>query len=307
MIVVRRKDSNETSRRKGMIQDWKGRSLTLSSNGRDREIDNDEIVEVQTRWLPDYAEGLKLLGQGKSKLAIPKLQSAISADPREWAKRTIRADLVRALLAVEDYGSAIEQFLVLVEDDPQTRFFHLCPLPWIATNHRLEQTANQLMKSNDPVRQLIGAGWSLAGGQQETAIRVLEQLSQNIDARIQQLAIMQLWRTRALTASPRQVAVWEKNLDSMEASLRPGPWLLIADCQSRLNQEPSAIINLMRIPILYPEQRHLAAVALYRAGRLLQNTGQTTEAQSVWNELRQKHAETVWATQAPALANPKTP
>ena len=155
------------------------------------------------------------------------------------------------------------------------------------------------MKSNDPVRQLIGASWLLFGPQQQAAIQVLDELSRDIDANIKYLAIAQLWRTRNLKVNARQIEVWEKLLGSMPKPIRAGPWLVLAEAQSRADQVDEAAINLLRIPILYPKQIGLSAAALYRAGHLLHNTSRKNEAQTIWNELRQKYPDSNWAQQAP--------
>ena len=58
VVISRRKDSEQTLNRKGTIVQWKGLSLTINSDGIEREIDNDQIVDVQTNWSDDYRSGL---------------------------------------------------------------------------------------------------------------------------------------------------------------------------------------------------------------------------------------------------------
>lgn len=307
-VITRRKNSSETVKRRGTITDWKGFAITIATNVGEKKIENDEIVEVQTNWQPSYVAGLKSLESGDLTTAIDQLRAALNSETRNWAQRIIRADLVRAYQASENPLAAVEQFLAITAEDPQTRFIHLCPLRWLPSNAVMSQPAQVWLKSNDPVRQLIGASWLLRGPQQQAAIQVLDELSRDIDANIKYLAIAQLWLTRNLNVNARQIEVWEKLLESMPQPIRAGPWLVLAEAQSRADQVDEAAINLLRIPILYPKQIGLSAAALYRAGHLLHNTGRSNEAQTVWNELRQKHPHSTWAQQAPvpdANANPK--
>lgn len=299
-VITRRKNSPETVKRRGTITDWKGFAITIATNAGEKKIENDAIVEVQTNWQPAYVAGLSSLEFGDLTKAIEQLRAALNSERRNWAQRIIRADLVRAYQANEKPLAAVEQFLAITKEDPQTRFFNLCPLPWLPSNAAMNQPAQQWLKSSDPVQQLIGASWLLIGPQQKAAIQVLDELSRDIDANIKYLAIAQLWRTRNLNANARQIEVWEKLLVSMPKPIRAGPWIVLSEAQSRADQVDEAAINLLRIPILYPDQIGLSAAALYRAGHLLHNTGRTNEAQTVWNELRQQHPGSIWAQQAPA-------
>ncbi len=75
---------------------------------------------------------------------------------------------------------------------------------------------------------------------------------------------------------------------------------MLADAQARNDQSDQAAINLMRIPVLYPEQHGLAAAALYRCATLRQNANQVNEYISLLNEVRQNYGGTIWAGQATA-------
>jgi tetratricopeptide (TPR) repeat protein len=299
-VTVRRSGSSENSQRQGTIVEWKGSVLTLAVNGREKEIDNDSIVEIHTDWPAEYLAGLEQLNSGDVSSAIVNLQLAVAAEKRTWARRTIRADLIRAVSAIENHQAAIDQFLAITDEDPQTRFFHLCPLQWAATSQPPTQVAQGLIRADSSINQLIGASWLLAGSDRQRAAEVLDQLSKDIDPNIAKFAMTQLWRLRGLNPGAingRQIQVWEKRIAEMPPDFRAGPWYVVAEAQSRIGQTDAAIINLMRIPILYAEQRSLSSAALYRSGNLLHNTGMLDEAQSVWNELKEKHPQSVWAQQ----------
>ena len=289
--------SASTAKRKGTIVEWKGLSLTILSNGTQREIDNETIVQVQTAWGEDYIAGVNAIETGDFRTAISKLQAALSSEPREWAKQIIRSKLVETLAALEQHGAAAEQFLLILSNDPNTRFIHLAPLPWAGAGTALNQPAQKWMQSNNPTVQLLGASWLLVGAGRQKAISTLDGLARDIDPNVQNLAIAQLWRSRTNT-NAKQTAVWQTIVDEMPRSLRAGPQLVLADAQAKTGQSDQALVNLMRIPILYPEQKSLAAAALYNAGKLLRASGKTTQSQTVFNELKTRYPQTIWAQQA---------
>jgi tetratricopeptide (TPR) repeat protein len=297
VVITRRKDSEQTLKRKGLIVQWKGLSLTINSNGIQREIDNDQIVEVQTKWSDAYRSGLAELKTGKTRIPIIQLEEALKNESRAWAQQIIRAKLVDAYQSIEKHGSAVKHFLQIVQEDPNSRFLHLAPLPWTGSGNSLDRSALQWIESPDSVTQLIGASWLLGGTERDKGIKMLEELSRDIDPRIKNPAIAQLWRTR-VNVNAKQIEVWQGIVDRMPRELRAGPYFVLAGAQSGAGQSEQAILNLMRIPILYPEQKTLSAAALYRSGSLLHNKGQTEQAQSLLNELMTYYPQTIWAQQA---------
>lgn len=295
-VITRKPGAEKTVKRRGRIVDWRGGALTLEFNGRQREIDNAEIVQLQTAWGDSYQAGQSELRQGRTKLAIEQFGYAIEKETRPWARRIIRSHLVEAYLAVEQPEDAVKQFLEIVAEDPQTRFLHLAPLPWAGSGNALVQQAEKWIEARQQVVQLIGASWLLAGPKRSQAIKQLEELSRDIDPGVRSLAIAQLWRTRA-SVSAKQTEVWGSLVEKMPRQLRAGPLLVLADAQSKCQKTDQALLNLMRIPILYPEHRSLSAVALYRCASLLNNKGQAKESKAILHELTTKYPETLWAQQ----------
>ena len=301
-VVTRSENSEKTAKRRGLITDWTGSSLSLKSGTRTREIDNDRIVEIQTNWNADYLRGEQLLDKGNTSEAAEKLRLALASETRPWAQTIIRSELVRALLAAEENAAAIEEFGKIVAVDPQTRFLYLVPLPWSGSvgNARVQELAQQSLVSRDPVMQLIGASWLTGGSDRAKAIQLLEKLANDFESRIAFLAAGQLWRTQVATADESKIGNWEQKILQMPKPLRAGPYYVLAMAQARLNQNEKAAINFMRIPILFPEQTALCAASLYKAARLLHNDGQTSEARTLWSELLSDHPESLWAKQVDA-------
>ena len=65
IVITRRKNSQATFKRRGTIKEWKGFSITITTNVGEKEIENDAIVEVQTSWLPDLRGRIKVAGIGR--------------------------------------------------------------------------------------------------------------------------------------------------------------------------------------------------------------------------------------------------
>ena len=297
VVVVKRKRDEGTINRKGAIVEWAGLSLTLSSNGRESEIDNEEIVDVQTKWNPDYLTGLSERNAGRTQVAIHRFQTALTTETRPWAQRIIRAKLVDAMMEVEKPAEAVQQFMRIRREDPQTRFAYLAPLPWTNTGSKLDRQAAEWMKLRDPMSQLIGASWMLGGPNNDVALKQLNELSSSIDPTIQALATAQMWRVR-VGVNEKQVQVWLSILGQMPRESKAGPYFVLADAQARAGNVERALVNLMRIPINYSDQRSLAAAALYRTAGLLHNKGEEKKAQAILEELVKRHPHTIWAQQA---------
>lgn len=297
VIVTKRENGKETVKRRGEIVDWKGDSLTLRSNGRDREIKNQEIVEVQTAWTEEYVQGCQFYEQGNVAKAAELLQKAIQTDPRDWADRIARAKLIDIYLTLEQPAAAVEQFIQILADDRETRFFYQMPIPWFDSGQNLIQPARKWISTNDPVGKLLGASWLIESPDRDKAIKVLEELSGHADPTVKSFAIAQLWRIRP-NPSSKQVEVWKNLVNKMPRDLRAGPLSLLANGQMRAGQANEAMISLMKIRILYPKQKTLGAAALYRASLLLQNKGNTSQAKLMLSELVSQFPQSVWARQA---------
>lgn len=298
-VVTRGDNSSATAKHRGVITNWTGPSLSLQNGTRTREIDNDRIVEIQTSWNPDYLLGKQLLETGKVSQAAAKLRTALAGETRPWAQTIIRSELVRALSAAEDYPVAIQEFAKIIAADPNTRFMHLVPLPWSGSvgNASVEKIAQPLLASSETALQLIGASWLTGGSDRARARRVLEKLATDDEPEIAGLAAAQLWRTEIASVDQMKAGHWEQRILQMPNSVRAGPYYVLAMAQARLNQDQQAAVNLMRIPILFPEQEALCSASLYKCAKLLHNSGQTDEAKTLWTELLQNHPESIWAKQ----------
>lgn len=276
--------------------------MTLAAGSRERQIDNNRIVGVETVWSKTAVEGRQQLAAGVFPRAVALLRQAVEAEQRPWAKAMLRADLVRALLATEQPAAACEQFLLLLRDDPNTRFLNIAPLAWTAgvTDASLVKRANDWLKLEVPAAQLLAASYLIGTAQQETALQTLEQLAQDLDQRIAGLASAQIWRCQQ-NVDVRLVEQWKQKLLSMPKELRPGPHYALAGHFEAADRLDEAITTWMRLPILFDDRPDLAAAALYRVTRLMHNKADDESADLVHQELARRFPDSAWTNRASRL------
>jgi tetratricopeptide (TPR) repeat protein len=300
VVEVRSEKTGNILKRKGEIRSWEGSSLTLEANGRTDSIPNDTIVRIQTTWSADCLSGRQLLESRQFAAAIEPLAKAAGAETRPWAAAMIRADLVRSLSAIGNDFDAFQQFLLILSQDPETRWMEFAPLAWEGglVDAPMAALAQKCLESKQPNLQLLGASWLLGTPQRAAAVEVLKKLKQDIRPEVAHLASAQLWRTELPQTSDKGVEGWARQVDRMPESLRAGPLLLVGLASQRLKQTDRAALSWMEIAILHGDNYRLAAIGLSRSAGLLAEQGKTEAARRIWIELSQRFAGTQWATEA---------
>ena len=294
--------NEETRRLRGKIVRWQGSALTLAAGSRERQIDNATIVDIETAWSKSAVEARQQLAAGAFPRAVVLLRQAIQEEQRPWASAMLQADLVRALLATEQAAAACEQFLMLLRDDPNTRFLNIAPLAWTdgGSDASLVGRASEWLKVDVPAAQLLAASYLIGTAQQEAALQTLERLAQDLDQRIAGLAAAQVWRTRE-DVDFRVLEQWKQKLLLLPKELRPGPYYVLAKHFEAADRYDEAVTTWMRLPILYDDRPDLAAAALYRVTRLMHNTSAQESADLVLQELDRRFPDSAWAQRAHRL------
>jgi len=95
----------------------------------------------------------------------------------------------------------------------------------------------------------------------------------------------QTWRAAMITADSKQIDTWEGAADNMPERLAAGAYLVVGRARARLRQWEPAALALLRVAILYPQHRELAARALLEAGRALEGLDRKAEAARLYREL----------------------
>lgn len=311
--VVTRKSDGTTVPRRGAIADWSGLSLLLEKNGRTREIDNEDIIRIETRWPAEFEDGKQAMERGRFAEAIRQLLKAVSVERRPWAQNIILSKLIIAQHLAGNHARAAESFFKIVRSDPNGRFLHQAVIPWetdrmlgespSADQARawLDEAQRDRQLGDQPAVRLVAAAWmqnSANANDQRAARALLEELAVDLDPTIAALATGQLWRqriqTQRSTMTEKQIDVWRKRLALMPEAARAGPLYVIAAAERKSSMTQEAIRDYMRIAILYSEQSIIAAPALYRAADLLHNDGQSEVASGLMSELKAKYPYSPW-------------
>lgn len=294
----------------GLIEDYTGTRLVLRE-GEKRSLrvftaEEYRILGIETTYLPEHAEGGRLLESRKFLDAGVSLRDALEKESRRWVRREILALMVRSDLAAGRRGEAGSAFLKLVESDPSTPWFRLIPLWWTAGPAPAETRlpAREWLREASEYARLLGASLLLDDPAFTVeAENTLRPLARSADQRVQGLATAQLWRLELVRSPPgeTQLKQWSDRAERIPAEVRGGPLHVIGRARAaRLDHELAAAAFLWE-PLQHSDDPELCARGLLEAGRALASTGQQSSARYLWGELRQRFPESMWSNEAEAL------
>jgi tetratricopeptide (TPR) repeat protein len=275
-------------KKSGTILDFTGRELRLrSALGTEETIPGPRVIEIQTKWTKTHEAGLTARSEGRLDDAIAALRQAKRDETRPWAVRQIMADLVGCCLEAGRVDSGGDEFLAILASDPATRHLDVIPMAWrgAAIGAPAESRAGVWLAARKmPAAALLGASWLLATRRTE-ATAVLEEITKSNDPRLAGLATIQLWRTKLVTATMDDIRRWQAQLEKMPPEIQAAGWYILGDCLSRLEQPEGASLAYLKIPVLFREQRAMAADALLAAGKQLEKMSQAVQAANLYREL----------------------
>ncbi|HMC10776.1 MAG TPA: hypothetical protein VKH44_05780 [Pirellulaceae bacterium] len=289
-IVISSTASDPAARIKklGTILDFTGTDLKLRSTlGTEETVPAARVVQFQTRWTPAHEAGRVARIEGRLDDAIAALRQAKRDEPRAWAVRQIMSDLTGCYLEAGRIDSAGDEFLGILASDPATRHFDVAPVAWrgIALSPTVETRAGAWLAARSmPAAALLGASWLLATRRGE-AVPALEEISRSTDPRLAGLAAIQLWRTKVVAATADDVRRWQTQLEKMPPDIQATGSYVLGDVLARQEQPEAASLAYLKVPILFHQQRPMAADALLAAGKQLEKMSQNRQAAEVYREL----------------------
>lgn len=313
-VVIARSASDPAVhvRRTGEILDYTGTQLTLRTPlARDEIIPTSRVIEVQTTWSPSFEKGRAARQAGKLDEAARAFAEAKREESRPFALRQIAAELAGTWLELGQVGRAGSEFLAITRDDPQTIHFALIPVAWHAATLDAEserQAVAWLADRQSPAARLLGASWLVGSSRQAEVEAALGELVTSKDRRIAALAQIQRWRTRLATASTGDVEQWSRELAAMPADVQAAGWYVLGDGYARHDEPERAAIAYLKGPLVFREQRALAAEGLLAAARQLEKLGQGAEAAGLYREIVRDFGHLAAAEEArAALARTASP
>ena len=288
--------TRSTTRVSGTIIDYTGRELLIRTVGsREQSIPTDRVEDIATKYTEKHAAADRLFEEHRYADAEAMYRRSITDEPRQWVRRMILSQVVWCLRNQDQYEQAAVTFALIVQNDPTTQYFDAIPLLWWSTELPLSaerRATDWLRDESDPVMQLVAASWLLRGPAElrGEAQRTIEALTRSRDDRVAQLAVAQSWRSRLVIAQASEVARWQSIVQQFDPRLRAGGYFLIGQALARHRKLEEAALALMRVPVLYPRERELAAESLLAAADALEKNNNIDESRVALRELLRDHA-----------------
>jgi tetratricopeptide (TPR) repeat protein len=278
----------------GRVLDYTGRELRWEHpGGQQQGFPAEKVLRIETSYGRQQTDADALAAKNQFDRALGLYLKAVESEPRRWVRRQIIARVVACYQALDQPQRAGEAFLLLVRDDPETPYFDCIPLAWTPRQPPadLELAARQWLGREEPAAQLLGASHLLAGRDRPEALRQLRRLAAGTDRRIAGLALAQTWRAEVATATAEQLDGWSRLVEQLPEPLAAGPYFVLGSARAQRQQPEQAALALLRVAILWPQQRLLAAQSLVEAGRALEKLNQGQEALGLYREAIRTYPE----------------
>ena len=284
----------------GRIVDYNGRELVLDIGGAEKRYPAEQVGNVETAWTPPQQAADELFARREFAAALAKYELALRGESRRWVQRRILAQMIWCLRNLDQYRRAGELFLALARDDPAMLHISCIPLRWLPAQPAadLDKAAHEWLASDAPVAVLLGASHLLATADRGKLVQKLEQVSTGKDPRLAALARALVWNATFASASPKQLSGWEDEIEAFPDEVRAGPYFALGRALAHHKQPERAALALLRVPLLYAEDGGLASVALFEAGRSLEQADQSAAAARVYRELIAEHPRSRPANEA---------
>jgi len=275
---------------RGQITDYSGTEIRVAlPSGKELKYPATDVLRIETQRTPHQLAGDDALARRQFADALEQYAAAIKegGEKRIWVRREITAQMVWCNRHLDRWEQAGELFLALVKSDPNTPAWDAVPLAWAErspTPNLIKQARAWLARDKSELAQLLGASHLLSTD--PTAARpVLQRLAQSSDARISKLAQAQLWRIAEQGITADTIEAWQRLAADLPADLRAGPWFRIGLAWQTLHQDDRALWAMLKVALLYPQDRQLAPLALHHAASLCSNLEQTSAAATLMGEL----------------------
>lgn len=311
-VVVRQRDGRGRLTHVGQITDYDAIEVVVKARGRATpwRIPVDRIVSVTPVRSAAHQAALKHLSRGALDEAERSFRKALDDAARAWVRRELLAGLVRCALHGGDYRRAGSHFLSLSESNRRTRHFELVPLDWQiggTVDPSVASEAKAWRGRTGDVAALLAASHLLRdSGYAVEAESQLRKLRISTDPRVRGLAVAQCWRADMKNGkvTPMRLEIWTQHVRTLPLELRGGPWFVIGLARFQRRQFQPAASALMWTSLVFDDDRFLAARATQLAADSLLSDNQSTAAQTLYRDLRQRFADTPAARESATKQSP---
>lgn len=281
----------------GEIVDFNGTRIVLKfSNGRETDYPAERVQRYRTHLTSEHSQANQLFAQKQYAAAIDQYSKAErGSEQRPWVRREILAQRARCWNFRGHASQAADDFLAIYASDPQHRHWDCIPLLWRNQEvNVLEQRkfAAWIDDARNEAKQLIAASHLLGiNKHSEQAKRVLQALARADEAKIAWYAQAQLWRLELTTAPVSRVREWEVQTEKQPTCCQAGAWVLIGRAWSLQRNQSSAALAWLRVPLVFAENRALAADALLSAAQATEGLGQIEDARTLYEEVTRDYGD----------------
>lgn len=290
-VVVRSEGGYREKTISCVIEDIAGQNIVVRRSGSTVNVIRlEEVVSVHFRKSEEFNEGLKKLRERDWKTALKSLQTAVTTENRNWARREINAHLAQTYRALGEFEGCLATVEKIVQDDPDTRHVVELPLVWderLPAENRI-RLAGADLKSPSVARRLTAASALLHDSSQETAaIATLKDLEKSATGVLLELVRAQLWRLRLLHPDQlreAEVSSWSQSVRHLDRRTRSGPEFIIGRALLATHDYDNAATSLLWMPLLEPLDPPTTAASLKDAIAALELSGRQAEADKLRRE-----------------------
>jgi tetratricopeptide (TPR) repeat protein len=287
-------------RGKIVAQDASGIRMIRTDTRKEILIPADLIERVEVKLTKEHEQGDSLFAQQQYVEAAEKFDAAIKVESRAWLRARIASNLVACYVAAGDAVGAIEAFFAASQAADGQISLGAVPIWWLPDPPAgpVVQHAATLLRSSNPLQQVIGASFLFGTDQSDASRDALIKLTTYRDERVGQLARTQLWRWAVATATPDDVTAWQRQVTKLPADSRGGPYFAIGLALQRLGRHEEAALAFLWPALVYQTDPKLSRRAALLAAQSLEQAGQPAEAKQLYAEVAARYSPSTEATAA---------
>ena len=262
---------------------------------------------------------------GKYETALELYRKSRETESRSPERERATAMIVRSFRASGQSSESYQEFFSLCRVAPFSEHFDCIPLVWFTSRSFTpvavtadERLALQWLSPtvnpsgiDNPAASLLAASILISSAQNANRNKAKEQLEKltflgdaadrnrteqdragRVRRQITLLAQMQLRRLQVATVKEEsELAAWESIVENLPPSLRSGPYYVLGQAYAKVQNDEQAVLCWMRPPILFPEDRPLAAQSLQEAAKALHRLKRDKQEQTLLDELQRDYAD----------------
>ena len=259
----------------------------------------EEVADVQRDNDPVLAEVEALSKKGETAKAEEALLRAIKAQPVGWLAERYRIELMECQQARGRFAAAVETYLAMMRDNPETARYACMPLTVCGAEEKkaaIQGLQNAMPDAGADTTHALPLHFTLLGsilaadGKADDADAYLKMLGTARDER--SVALTRLLSAEVATARKkgREAAEGiEKDLRALPEELKPRAYLILGAAYAQCGEPKLAATAFLRIPLGdFSESVALQSECLFQGAAECEKAGLKDQAAALRRELAEK-------------------